>query len=381
MHSTPILLDYQSSTPCLKNVVDSMAPYWSEIFSNPSSKSNLAGINASAILEVSREKIQEYLFLQKKKVIFTSGATESNNLALLGFARNHLRLTENYGHIITLNTEHKAVLEPLEQLKKEGFNVSEMHPEKDGLISLEKFISSIRDDTFLVSIMMANNEIGVIQPLREISEICRSRDIILHSDYAQCLGYLELDSLDSLANMLTISSHKIYGPKGVGLLLIDKDIKIQPLILGGGQEFGLRSGTLPLPLIVGFTKAIEIAVKNQKKNTEKFLFHRDKLWKGLLVKNSGLEINGSMKERLPHNLNLTVLDVNGSKLHKSLKSRIICSSGSACSNGEPSHVLNALGRSRKEAEASLRLSIGLMTTTEDIDKSIQIITDTIKSLR
>jgi len=381
MHSTPILLDYQSSTPCLKNVVDSMAPYWSEIFSNPSSKSNLAGINASAILEVSREKIQEYLFLQKKKVIFTSGATESNNLALLGFARNHLRLTENYGHIITLNTEHKAVLEPLEQLKKEGFNVSEMHPEKDGLISLEKFISSIRDDTFLVSIMMANNEIGVIQPLREISEICRSRDIILHSDYAQCLGYLELDSLDSLANMLTISSHKIYGPKGVGLLLIDKDIKIQPLILGGGQEFGLRSGTLPLPLIVGFTKAIEIAVKNQKKNTEKFLFHRDKLWKGLLVNNSGLEINGSMKERLPHNLNLTVLDVNGSKLHKSLKSRIICSSGSACSNGEPSHVLNALGRSRKEAEASLRLSIGLMTTTEDIDKSIQIITDTIKSLR
>ncbi len=381
MHSTPILLDYQSSTPCLKNVVDSMAPYWSEIFSNPSSKSNLAGINASAILEVSREKIQEYLFLQKKKVIFTSGATESNNLALLGFARNHLRLTENYGHIITLNTEHKAVLEPLEQLKKEGFNVSEMHPEKDGLISLEKFISSIRDDTFLVSIMMANNEIGVIQPLREISEICRSRDIILHSDYAQCLGYLELDSLDSLANMLTISSHKIYGPKGVGLLLIDKDIKIQPLILGGGQEFGLRSGTLPLPLIVGFTKAIEIAVKNQKKNTEKFLFHRDKLWKGLLVNNSGLEINGSMKQRLPHNLNLTVLDVNGSKLHKSLKSRIICSSGSACSNGEPSHVLNALGRSRKEAEASLRLSIGLMTTTEDIDKSIQIITDTIKSLR
>jgi len=381
MHSTPILLDYQSSTPCLKNVVDSMAPYWSEIFSNPSSKSNLAGINASAILEVSREKIQEYLFLQKKKVIFTSGATESNNLALLGFARNHLRLTENYGHIITLNTEHKAVLEPLKQLKKEGFNVSQMRPEKDGLISLEKFISSIRDDTFLVSIMMANNEIGVIQPLREISEICRSRDIILHSDYAQCLGYLELDSLDSLANMLTISSHKIYGPKGVGLLLIDKDIKIQPLILGGGQEFGLRSGTLPLPLIVGFTKAIEIAVKNQKKNTEKFLFHRDKLWKGLLVNNSGLEINGSMKERLPHNLNLTVLDVNGSKLHKSLKSRIICSSGSACSNGEPSHVLNSLGRSRKEAEASLRLSIGLMTTTEDIDKSIQIITDTINSLR
>ncbi len=381
MLSTPILLDYQSSTPCLGEVVNSMAPYWSEIFSNPSSKSNLAGINASAILEVSREKIQEYLFLKKKKVIFTSGATESNNLALLGFARKYYKETKNYGHIITLKTEHKAVLEPLDQLRKEGFHVTEIIPEKDGLVSEEKFVSCIRDDTFLVSIMMANNEIGVIQPLKEISEICSSRDIVLHSDYAQCLGCLELDSLDSVANMLTISSHKIYGPKGVGILLIDRDIKLQPLILGGGQEFGLRSGTLPLPLIVGFTKAIEIAVSNQKKNIRKFLFHRDKLLKGLLFNNSGLEINGSMKERLPHNLNLTVLDVNGSKLHKSLKSKIICSSGSACSNGEPSHVLLALGRSFKEAEASLRLSIGLMTTSEDIEKSIQIITESIKSLR
>ena len=381
MLSTPILLDYQSSTPCLEDVVNSMVPFWSEIFSNPSSKSNLAGINASAILEVSRERIKEYLFLQKKKVIFTSGATESNNLALLGFARNYYKETEKYGHIITLKTEHKAVLEPLNQLRKEGFHVTEIPPEKDGLISEEKFISCIRDDTFLVSIMMANNEIGVIQPLKKISEICRIREITLHSDYAQCLGYLELESIDSVANMLTISSHKIYGPKGVGLLLIDQDIKLQPLILGGGQEFGLRSGTLPLPLVVGFTKAIEIAVLNQKKNTEKFISQRDKLLNGLLVNNSGLEINGSMKERLPHNLNLTVLDVNGSKLHKSLKSKIICSSGSACSNGEASHVLLALGRSFQEAEASIRLSIGLMTTSDDIEKSIQIITDSIKSLR
>ncbi len=381
MLSTPILLDYQSSTPCLEEVEISMAPYWSEIFSNPSSKSNLASINANALLEVSREKIQEYLFLQKKKVIFTSGATESNNLALLGFARNHYKETKRYGHIITLKTEHKAVLEPLDQLRKEGFQVTEICPEKDGLISKEKFISYIKNDTFLVSIMMANNEIGVIQPLKEISEICRSREIILHSDYAQCLGYIEIDNLDSLANMLTISSHKIYGPKGVGLLLVDNNIKLQPLIFGGGQEFGLRSGTLPLPLIVGFTKAIEIAVFNQKKNTEKFLFHRDKLLNGLLNNNTGVEINGSMKERLPHNLNLTILEVSGAKLHKCLKSKIICSSGSACTNGEPSHVLVALGRSFKEAEASLRLSIGLTTTIEDIEKSIQIITDTIKLLR
>ena len=381
MLSTPILLDYQSSTPCLEEVVNSMTPYWSEIFSNPSSKSNLAGINASAILEVSREKIQEYLFLKKKKLVFTSGATESNNLALLGFARKHYIETKNYGHIITLKTEHKAVLEPLDQLRKEGFHITEICPDKDGLISEDEFKRCIRDDTFLVSIMMANNEIGVIQPLKKISEICRSKEITLHSDFAQCLGFIELDSIDSVANMLTISSHKIYGPKGVGLLLIDRDIELQPLLFGGGQEFGLRPGTLPLPMIVGFTKAIEIAVFNQKKNIQKFIFQRDTLLKGLLVNNCGLEINGSMKERLPHNLNLTVLDVNGSKLYKSLKSKIICSSGSACSNGEASHVLLALGRSFQEAEASIRLSIGLMTTSDDIEKSIQIITDSIKSLR
>jgi len=223
MLSTPILLDYQSSTPCSKDVVDSMKPFWSEIFSNPSSKSNLAGINASAILEASREKIEQSLFLKNKKVIFTSGATESNNLALLGFARNFYKKTGNYGHIITLKTEHKAVLEPLNQLKKEGFMVTEINPEKDGLISEEQFKKNIRDDTFLVSFMLANNEIGVIQPIENISKICKSRGITFHSDFAQCLGYMALDNLLSDVNMITMSSHKIYGPKGIGLLLIDKE--------------------------------------------------------------------------------------------------------------------------------------------------------------
>ena len=381
MLSTPILLDYQSSTPCSKDVVDSMKPFWTDIFSNPTNKSNLAGINASAILEASREKIEQYLLLNNKKVVFTSGATESNNLALIGFARNYYRKTGNYGHIITLKTEHKAVLEPLDQLKNEGFLVTEITPEKDGLISEENFIKSIRKDTFMVSIMLANNEIGVIQPLENISKICKSREITLHSDFAQCLGYIELSDLHSKVNMITISSHKIYGPKGIGLLLIDDDIDLQPLIVGGGQEYGLRSGTLPLPLIVGFTKAIEIAVFNQKKNAEKLLVHRNSLLQGLLEKNSGLLINGSIEKRLPQNLNLTALDVNGAKLHKLLKSKIICSSGSACSNGEASHVLLAIGRSFKEAESSIRLSIGLSTNSQDIKQAIQIITDTIKSLR
>ena len=381
MLSTPILLDYQSSTPCSKDVVDSMKPFWSEIFSNPASKSNLAGINASAILEASREKIEQNLFLKNKKVIFTSGATESNNLALLGFARSYYKKTGNYGHIITLKTEHKAVLEPLNQLKKEGFMVTEINPEKDGLISEEQFKKNIREDTFLVSVMLANNEIGVIQPIENISKICKSQGITFHSDFAQCLGYIELDNLLSDVNMITMSSHKIYGPKGIGLLLIDEEINLEPLIVGGGQEYGLRSGTLPLPLVVGFAKAIEIAVFNQKNNAEKLLFHRNTLLEGLLENNSGLLINGSIEKRLPHNLNLTVLDLNGAKFHKLLKSKIICSSGSACSNGEPSHVLLALGRSFKEAESSIRLSIGLSTNSKDIKQAIHILTNTIRSLR
>ena len=381
MLSTPILLDYQSSTPCSKDVVDSMKPFWSEIFSNPSNKSNLAGINASAILEASREKIEQNLFLKNKKVIFTSGATESNNLALLGFARNYYKKTGNYGHIITLKTEHKAVLEPLHQLKKEGFMVTEITPERDGIISEEQFRKNIREDTFLVSVMMANNEIGVIQPIENISKICKLRGITFHSDFAQCLGYVELENLLSVVNMITMSSHKIYGPKGIGLLLIDQDITLEPLIVGGGQEYGLRSGTLPLPLVVGFAKAIEMAVFNQKNNAEKLLLCRNNLLKGLLENNSGLLINGSIKQRLPQNLNLTILDLNGAKFHKLLKSKIICSSGSACSNGEPSHVLLALGRSFKEAESSIRLSIGLSTNSQDIKKAIHILTNTIRSLR
>ena len=381
MLSTPILLDYQSSTPCSKDVVDSMKPFWSEIFSNPSNKSNLAGINASAILEASREKIEQNLFLKNKKVIFTSGATESNNLALLGFARNYYKKTGNYGHIITLKTEHKAVLEPLHQLKKEGFMVTEITPERDGIISEEQFRKNIREDTFLVSVMMANNEIGVIKPIENISKICKLRGITFHSDFAQCLGYVELENLLSVVNMITMSSHKIYGPKGIGLLLIDQDITLEPLIVGGGQEYGLRSGTLPLPLVVGFAKAIEMAVFNQKNNAEKLLLCRNNLLKGLLENNSGLLINGSIKQRLPQNLTLTILDLNGAKFHKLLKSKIICSSGSACSNGEPSHVLLALGRSFKEAESSIRLSIGLSTNSKDIEQAIHILTNTIKLLR
>ena len=381
MVSSPILLDFQSSTPCLKEVVEEMSSYWMENFANPSSKGNLSGLYASASLEVSRNKIQQKLNLLNKKIIFTSGATESNNLALFGFARHFQQRTGRYGNIITLKTEHQAVLEPLRQLKKEGFSITELNPESDGLILEKNILNALREDTFLISIMLANNEIGVIQPIEKIFKICQSNNVKLHTDAAQSLGYLSIKNFDSLAHMITLSSHKIYGPKGVGLLIIDEDIQLNPLLYGGGQEFGYRSGTIPLPLIVGFSKAIELSIKNQEKNSIKLAYFRNALLNGLIKKNSQLLINGSITERLPHNLNLTIPDVNGSKFHKYIKHQIACSSGSACSNGEVSHVLTSMGRSIKEAESSLRLSIGLTTTDEEIEKSIDVLTDTISKLR
>ncbi len=381
MLSSPILLDYQSSTPCHLEVVDAMKPYWSKIFGNPSSKSNLVGISSSAALEVSREKIIQKLNLYNQKIIFTSGATEANNLALLGYARNFYIRTGFFGNIITLKTEHNAVLEPIRQLTKEGFTVTEIIPQENGLINQETFLKAIKKDTFLVSIMLANNEIGVIQPVKDIAQICKSRKIILHTDAAQCIGYLPLNLIKTNANMITLSSHKIYGPKGVGLLIIDEDINLEPLLFGGGQEFGFRSGTIPLPLVVGFAKAIEIAIDNTEKNIGNLSQLRNKLLKGILKTNHKVLINGSMNHRLPHNLNITFLDISGSKLNKELKSKIICSSGSACSNGRPSHVLMALGRSLKESESSLRLSLGITTTDDDINSAIEIINNVVHTLK
>ena len=381
MLSSPILLDYQSSTPCHQEVVDAMKPYWSKIFGNPSSKSNLVGISSSAALEVSREKIIQKLNLKNQKIIFTSGATEANNLALLGYARDFHMRTGSFGNIITLKTEHHAVLEPIRQLAKEGFTITEISPQENGLINQEILLKAIKKDTFLVSIMLANNEIGVIQPVKDIAQICKSRKIILHTDAAQSIGYLPLNLISTNANMITLSSHKIYGPKGVGLLIIDEDITLEPLLFGGGQEFGFRPGTIPLPLIVGFAKAIEIAIDNTENNISKLYFLRNKLLKGLLEIDHKVVINGSMNHRLPHNLNITFLDLSGSKLHKGLKSKIICSSGSACSNGMPSHVLMALGRSLKESESSLRLSLGIHTNNSDINNAIEIINNLVHTLR
>tara|TARA_Y100001970_G_C14258511_1_gene877512 strand:+ start:12263 stop:13408 length:1146 start_codon:yes stop_codon:yes gene_type:complete len=373
--------DFQSSTPCAMEVLDEMQPFWNERWANASSKQTVSSNSMAAIISLSKDKIANYLNLNNHRIIFTSGATEANNLGLLGYSRNQALHNNLYGNIITLSTEHAAVLDPLRHLQSEGFSLTELIPKNDGIIDLNEFASVIKQKTFLVSIMSANNEIGVIQPLEKISSICKERNILLHSDASQSLGFQSFDFYQKGAQMITISSHKIYGPKGIGALIIEDDIPLQPLFFGGGQEFGLRPGTPAIPLIVGFTKAIELAVKRENDFIQSIGLLRDKLKNNLLIKIPELIINGSIENRLPNNLNITIPNISGTQLHRYLRPLIACSSGSACSDGKPSHVLLSLGRSKEEAKSSLRLSLGKDTTEEEVDMAIKIISTAVESLR
>ncbi len=381
MQQKPLEFDYQSTTPCLNSVVDAMQPYWNQHWGNPSNRQNRSGILASAAISIARDNLGKSLGINSERLIFTSGATEANNLALIGHARAHALERGKKGHLITMTTEHHAVLDPIKQLQKEGFSITAVKPRSDGTLCLGDLNHAFRDDTFMVSIMLANNEIGVIQPIKEISKICKDRGVIFHSDAAQGFGYIPF-KIDRLGvDLMTISSHKIYGPQGVGALIISNNVSIQPLIWGGGQEKGIRAGTLPVPLIVGFGKAVEIAINDMEDNIVKFADLRNKLWSGLSNEISGLLINGSLEKRLPHNLNFTVQGVLGSRMQKLLRSKIVCTSASSCNNGSPSHVLMELGRTSKEAEASFRLSIGRYTTNHDIEKAIELISEIINKLR
>lgn len=381
MPQKPLSFDYQSSTPCSPEVVAAMEPYWNAYWGNASSRQNSSGIYAAAAVSFARDKIAECLQLHPENLVFTSGATEANNLALLGSARARAKELGRPGHLITMSTEHHAVLDPLRQLRKEGFQLTEISPLPSGLISLDTFEKNFRDDTFLVSIMLANNEIGVVQPLGEIAEICKSRNVIFHSDFVQAIGYLTLDIENLGVDLFSLSAHKIYGPKGIGALAIKRKVPIDPIQWGGGQEEGLRPGTLPVPLIIGFSKAIEIAFKDITFMKKKYQSLRNELLVGLKESIDGIKINGSLDHRLPNNLNITIPDVLGSQLHQQLRPLISCSSGSACSKGSPSHVLKALGRSQKEAESSLRLSIGRDTSFDDIQVAVKEITRVVSNLR
>ena len=373
MKNFPLSFDYQSSTPCLQEVIEVMAPYWQEYWGNASSRQNRLGLHSAATVSLAREQICEYLKIQPSRLIFTSGATESNNLALLGHARHKASVTGKTGHLITMTTEHHSVLDPMRQLQNEGFRLTEVKPNSDGLLSIDLLTNVLEEDTFLVSIMLANNEIGVIQPIKEIASLCREYGVTFHCDAVQGFGFLPLELHQTHIDLVSISAHKIYGPKGIGALVIQEDVPILPLQWGGGQENGLRPGTIPVPLIVGFAKAVEIASQDLSERNQKLRNLRDKMLNGLQSEIPNLIINGSVDQRLPHNLNISIPGVNGSRLHRELRPFISCSSGSACSNGELSHVLLEIGRNHREAEASLRLSLGRDTSFADIEAAIKCI--------
>ncbi len=381
MKKNHLVFDYQSSTPCSLEVVKEMAPYWNEIWGNPSNLNNRSGLFASAAAEVAREKIASYFKIDSARLIFTSGATEANNLALIGHSRAKAKLLGKPGHIITVSTEHHAVLDPLRRLRYEGFRLTELKPNKDGLVNVDQIARSLEEDTFLVSVMVANNEIGVLQPISEIGSFCRDRGIAFHTDAAQAFGYVDLDPDKLFVDFMSFTAHKIYGPKGIGALVVRDGVPILPLQWGGGQEKGLRSGTLPVPLIVGFGKAVELTIKDLEERNKRLLYLRNLLFDGLKSNISGLILNGSPDLRLPHNLNITFTGLNGNRLHSKLRRFIFCTSGSACSSGKPSHVLQAIGLSKQEAEASIRISIGRETCEEDIKKAIKIIKNIVIELR
>ena len=372
----PLLLDFQATTPCAREVVEAMAPYWSEAWGNPSSRQHRLGLHASAAVNLARRQLAGSLGLAPERIVFTSGATEANNLALLGHARHW-----GSGHVISVSTEHHAVLDPLAQLRREGFRVTLLQPGADGLIDPARLREAITDDTRLVSVMTANNEIGVLQPMAELAAICRTEGITFHSDAAQAFGHIPFQPDELGLDLVSLSAHKLYGPKGIGALVVQKGIELEPLQWGGGQESGLRAGTLPTALIVGFAAAAELAMADLPQRQQRQKQLRDLLWTDLQKRIPDLQRNGAEQPRLSHNLNVTVPDVNGTRLHRALRPHLACSSGSACSNGEPSHVLQALGRSRTESEASLRLSLGRTTTREDIHQAVNAISDAVAAGR
>ncbi len=371
-----LLLDFQATTPCAREVVDAMAPYWSEAWGNPSSRQHRLGLHAAAAVNLARRQLAGGLGLAPERIVFTSGATEANNLALLGHARHW-----GSGHLISVSTEHHAVLDPLAQLRREGFRVTLMQPGADGLINPARLREVVTDDTRLVSVMTANNEIGVLQPMAELAAICRTEGITFHSDAAQAFGHIPFQPDELGLDLVSLSAHKLYGPKGIGALVVREGIELEPLQWGGGQESGLRAGTLPTALIVGFATAAELAMADLPQRQQRQKQLRDLLWADLQKRIPDLQRNGAEQPRLSHNLNVTVPGVNGTRLHRALRPHLACSSGSACSNGEPSHVLQALGLSRKEAEASLRLSLGRSTTSADVHTAVSCIGDAVDDLR
>ncbi len=377
----PIYLDYQATTPMDERVLAAMMPYFTQFFGNSSSQ-HLYGWEADSAIKQARSAIAESINGTAEEIIFTSGATEGNNLAIKGVAEAYF----NQGkHLITVQTEHRAILDPCRYLESLGFEVTYLGVDAEGLINLTQLEESIRPDTILVSIMAANNEIGVLQPLAAIGEICHRHQVLFHTDAAQAIAKIQLDVEKMQIDLMSFTAHKLYGPKGIGALYVRKKnpkVAIAPQMQGGGQEQGLRAGTLYTPQIVGFAKAIFLGLAEMENEAQRQTALRDKLWNTINTLD-GIHLNGHLCDRLPGNLNISIEGVKGTSLLLALQPAIALSSGSACSasSANPSHVLTALGRSKNLAQASLRLGLGRFTTSEEVELAAEQIIKTIKSLR
>jgi cysteine desulfurase len=380
MERKPIYLDYSATTPIDPRVAEKMIPYITEHFGNPASRSHSFGWTAEKAVEEAREEVAKLVNADPREIVWTSGATESNNLAIKG--ASHFYSTKGK-HVLTIATEHKAVIDAVRELEREGFTATYLEPEPNGLVNLEKFKKAIRPDTVLASVMLVNNEIGVIQDIEALGNICREQKVIFHVDAAQATGKVDIDLEKLPVDLMSFSAHKTYGPKGIGALYVRRKprIRIEAQMHGGGHERGMRSGTLATHQIVGMGEAFRIARLEMKLENERIRKLRDKLLHGLQSIEE-VYVNGDLTHRIPHNLNISFNYVEGESLIMAVKD-IAVSSGSACTSAslEPSYVLRALGRSDELAHSSIRFSIGRFTTEADVDFTIQLLKDKIQKLR
>ena len=378
----PIYLDYAATCPMDERVAKKMMEYMTldGVFGNPASRSHKFGWQAEEAVDIARNQIADLIGADSREIVFTSGATESDNLAIKGVA--HFYQTKGK-HIITCKTEHKAVLDTCRQLEREGFEVTYLDPKSDGLLDLEELKATIRPDTILVSIMHVNNEIGVIQDIKAIGDICRERKVLFHTDATQSVGKLPINLAELNVDLLSMSSHKLYGPKGIGALYVRRKprVRLEAIIHGGGHERGMRSGTLPVHQIVGMGEAYRIAKEEMADEMARLTALRDRLYNGLKVIEETY-VNGSMEHRIGSNLNISFNFVEGESLMMALRD-IAVSSGSACTSAslEPSYVLRALGRNDELAHSSIRFTLGRWTTEEEIDYTISLMNGAVQKLR
>jgi cysteine desulfurase len=377
----PIYLDYQATTPVDPRVLEAMMPYFTTKFGNAHSRSHSYGWEAEEGVEKARVQVAKLIGADEKEVIFTSGATESNNLAIRGVAEFY---KDRRNHIVTTVTEHKCVLDTCRHLEQQGFEVTYLPVQKNGLVDLEALRAAVTDKTVVVSIMAVNNEIGVIQPLAEIGKICREKGAFFHTDAAQAAGKIPLDVEALNVDLMSISGHKIYGPKGIGALYVRRKprVRLVPLIVGGGQERGFRSGTLPTPLCVGLGEACEIAMKEMDSEAKRLKKLQDRMLKGLQAKLTDIIVNGDLEHRIPGNLNISFAYVEGESLMMGIKNLSV-SSGSACTSAslEPSYVLRALGVEEEMAHTSLRIGLGRFTTEQEVDTAVDELVHHVNKLR